>query len=286
MDSSKIKPAAGGHAIEVVAIGIEWVSPLNVEALTALEDLYRASPELHGFLPSFAPLRSVLLQMGAQVSAAGVAGVSQPGFIPQNQPAGFDLRRFESNGSVPWVVSVRPEFISVNSTVYDRWATVKPKALELLDKFVTESVKRGQQISAIGLQYQDGFEIEGDITPEKMKSLFRGGSAWMPSHVLEESSFWHCHQGWFSKSPKGRRVLNNVNVDVVESPNGCSAKINGQHRVFSIAHNGKEAHPIFTSDIEQALDFLHSENKRVLGGLLTDEILDIINLKIDAGDKK
>lgn len=273
VDSSIIKPAGGKHAIEVMAIGVEWATPLGDDDLQELEAVYRSTPAMAEFLPSLMPVRALVFQVGLPGS-----------FVPEDRSGGFDIRKFDPNGSVLWALSVRPELISCNCTAYDRWATVKPRAIDLLHPFLATAMDCGRQIKAVGLQYQDAFSIEGGIDNAVLRSLFRQDSSWLPPHLLEKPSLWHSHQGWFSISPKNRRVLNNVNLDFLEQTPNHLVRINGQHRVFSMTHDGKESLPIQQGDLEQVLDFLHAQNKEVLSGILSVEMLNRIGF--DAGEKK
>lgn len=277
VDSLRIKPSGGKHAIEVMAIGVEWATPLDDAELQKLQDVYNATSEIAKFLPSHAPVRSFMLQIG-------LPGNSPSSFVPEDRAGGFDLKRFDTNGSVLWALSVRPDFISCNCMAYDRWATVKPQSVELLHPFLTAAMNCGHEIKAVGLQYQDAFTIEGGLDNAALQSLFRQDSPLLPTHLLAMPSLWHSHQGWFSVSPKNRRVLNNVNLDLLEQTPNHLARINGQHRVFSVTHDGKETCLIEQEDLEQVLDFLHEENKKVLRGILSDKMLDQISL--DAGEKK
>ncbi|RYF48717.1 MAG: TIGR04255 family protein [Cytophagaceae bacterium] len=257
-----------------MAIGVEWDVPLNEADLQHLVDAYTNNSSMREFLPSMTPVRALVLQL------------SMPGggFVPEDRIGGFDLKQFRPDGSIPWALSARPELVSCNCTDYDRWATVKPRALELLNVFVDAALRLGKNIKAVGLQYQDSFTVEGSIDKGALNSLFRKDSNWLPNHLLEKHSLWHCHQGWYSISPKERRVLNNFNLDFLEQAPNHLIKINGQHRIFSLRAAGGESSPIGLDELEQALDFLHSQNKEALRGVLCEEMLDRIGF--DKGEKK
>jgi uncharacterized protein (TIGR04255 family) len=269
-----IKPVSGKHAVEVMAIGVEWTNPLGDAELQQLQEVYTATPEIKDFLPSLASVRSLMLQIG-------IADTLQSNITPEDHAGGFDLKRFDTSGAVLWAVSVRPAFISCNCMAYDRWATVKPQVINLLYPFLTAA---GREIKAVGLQYQDAFNIEGELDQTVITSLFRQDSALLPTHLLATSSLWHSYQGWFSASPENRKILNNVNVDMQEQTPNHLARINGQHRVFSVSSDGKVSRPIKQEDLENALDHLHKENKDVLRKILSDEMLDRIGF--EAKEKK
>ena len=287
MDSTRIQPVGGNHAIEVMAIGIEWAThPLLDEQLTALQAVYEAEPEIKAFLPNLAPMKEFLFEGAHQFGMSDDSGelskdsrqVTTPQFIARN--GGFDLQRLDKQGSISWALSVRPQFISVNCTVYDRWQKVKPQALKILRPFVDKAMNVGATISAIGLQYQDAFLLLDGPSPQTTAQLLRKNGPYLPTHIFEQPSFWHCHQGWFSTSPNERRVLNNVATEISEANGAQYARIGGQHRVFALAADGRIPRPFSASEIEEALDFLHDENIRVINGILSDDALRAIGCTV------
>jgi len=277
MDSTRIQPVGGKHAIEVMAIGVEWTKPLSEKQLLSLENVYKEHKEIQAFLPKHFPLQSIQLQAG--FSSAEPDTPQLPHFVQSQGFAGFDLRRYESDGSVPWLVSVRPEFMSCNCADYDRWNSVKSQSMLILTPFVEAAVAAGIKISAIGLQYQDAFRLMDGVSPEVASQLFRKNTRWIASHLFDESSFWHCHHGWFSKDQKSRKSLNNVTVDMVEIDKVHFAKIGGQHRVFSGLEDDQEGWLIELSNIDAILDYLHQENKKVINGMLSNGALVAIGCK-------
>ena len=282
MNKTRIQPVGGAHAIEIMAIGIEWASPLDEAQLAALQKVYDGTSQIKEFLPLHSPLQAFTIQQAAQFGP-GVGGpqpqvVQVPQFV--SQAAGFDLRRFEPSGMISWVTSIRPELLSCTCSVYDRWKNVSPKALSILRPFVNAALSIGAQISAIGLQYQDAFRLLDGVSPEVTKDLFRQDCAWLPGHVFNEPSFWHCHQGWFSKGPDGRRLLNNVTTDMSNVNGVCFARIGGQHRIFSTSFDATIALKIDASDIDRILECLHDENKKVINGMLSDGALEAIGCSV------
>ena len=282
MDITRIQPVGGVHAIEVMAIGIEWAAPLDDAQLTALQQVYENNAELKSFLPLLSLSQAFVMQ-GVQQFVVGSSAIPQaldpknitpPQFVAK--AAGFNLQRLDMKGNPEWLVSVRPEFLSCNCSAYDRWRNVRPKALSILRPFIDAAMKLGAQINAIGLQYQDAFRLLDGASPAVAKKLFRANGAWLPAHLFEQPSFWHCHQGWFSVGTDGRRVLNNVATEVTEASGTHFARIGGQHRVFATSVDGGNFLPIGTSDIERILDCLHEENIKVLNGTLSDGALDAI----------
>lgn len=287
MDSSRIQPVGGDHAIEVMAIAVEWGIPtLNNEQIASLQEVYEANSAIKDFLPTLARVQSFMIQGVNQFSVAGTDGKVQ--LEPQNvtspqftsRDGGFDLQRFDTNGNPTWVASIRPEFISVNCTVYDRWVNVKPQALAILRPFLEAAMAKGAIVNAIGLQYQDAFRLLDGASPEVTVELFRKNGKYLPMHLFEQPSLWHCHQGWFSKAPDERRVLNNVATEVTDVNGTHFARIGGQHRMFATSVDGLTTRPIIAREIDQILQCLHDENINVINGILSNGALKAIGCKV------
>ncbi|MFP6559995.1 TIGR04255 family protein [Paraburkholderia sp. B3] len=280
MTKPSFQPVGGAHAIEMMAIGIEWATPLTETQLGDLQKVYDSAPEIRDFLPSHAPLQGFSIQHVAQFDAAKQQPqiISPPQFV--TQISGFDMSQLDSAGKVSWVTSVRPPVLSCTCSVYDRWKNVKPKSLSILQPFIDVVLSAGVKIRAIGLQYQDAFRLPDGISQEVSKELFRQDGLWLPRHVFNEPSYWHCHQGWFSKGPTERRILNNVTTDISDVNGACFARLGGQHRVFSTSFDAKDPIDIQGSDIDEMLDFLHEQNKQVINGILSDVALESIGCSV------
>lgn len=279
MDSTRIQPVGGDHAIEVMAIGIEWaMPPLDDTQIASLQAVYEANTDIKAFLPTLEPVQAFVFQGVGQFGAAlgenlqsEPNNATPPQFIARK--GGFDLQRFDTKGKVAWVASIRPEFISVNCTAYDRWMNVKPQALAILRPFLDAAMVKGAKVNAIGLQYQDAFRLLDGASPAATGELFRKNGKYLPMHLFEQPSFWHCHQGWFSKAPDERRVLNNVATEVADINGTHFARIGGQHRIFATSVDGLTPMPISAGEVDQILQCLHDENIGVINGILSDGAL-------------
>lgn len=266
-----------------MAIGVEWAAPIDETQLASLQKLYDDSALIKAFLPKVAPMQAFVFQSN-QVGVADSDGkiqiapnITPPQFVARN--GGFDLQRFDLSGKLVWIVSIRPEFISVSCTAYDRWKNVKPQALEIMLPFVEAVLAQGVQITAVGLQYQDAFKLRDGASPAASDELFRRDGKLLPMHLFEQPSFWHCHQGWFSTGPDTRRILNNVATEVADRHGTHFARIGGQHRVHATALDGITPLPINAGDIDVILQCLHSENIKVINGILSDGALEVIGCK-------
>lgn len=261
-----------------MAIGVEWVMPLDDAQIASFQAVYEANTNIKAFLPKLAPVQAFVFQGVSQFGVASPDGNVKlepknvtPQFITRN--GGFDLQHFDTKGNVTWIASIRPEFISVNCTAYDRWTNVKPQALAILRPFLDAAIANGAEVNVIGLQYQDAFRLLDGASPAATRELFRNNGKYLPMHLFEQPSFWHCHQGWFSKAPDERRVLNNVATEVADVNGTHFARIGGQHRMFATSVDGLTPMPITAGEIDQVLQCLHGENIDVINGILSDGAL-------------
>lgn len=280
MDSTRIQPVGGNHAIEAMAIGVEWATPpLDDAQIVSLQAVYEANADIKAFLPTLAPMQAFVFQsvLGSNAQP-GLEKITPPGFTTRN--GGFDLQRFDTTGKVAWVASIRPEFISINCTAYDRWKNVKSQALAILRPFVESAIANGAKINAIGLQYQDAFRLLDGISPATAEDIFRKNGKYLPLHLFDQPFLWHCHQGWFSKAPDERRILNNIATEIADLNGTHFARISGQHRLFAISADGLTQQPIAPRETDQILEYLHSENIAAINGLLSDGALKAIGCSV------
>jgi uncharacterized protein (TIGR04255 family) len=262
--SIEIQPAAGKHAIEVMALAVEWDRPL-----AQMEEIYRRSDVLQSLLPKMERIQGMSLHFGD-----GGATVSS------EESGGLQLAQVDSDGKIVLTVSVRPDLIACNWLLYDRWNTVKPKAIEILTPFVECALKASNFMQAVGLQYQDSFRVQIGEPLVATKRLFRKDGPWLSAHAWTTDGSWHLHQGWFSTATSGRRVHNLLNVDFLAEVDHSLVRINGQHRIQAVDKNGLEPRALALEDISDALEGLHLDNKIALHSLLSDSVCTQIGLTV------
>ncbi len=262
----RVEPLGGRHAIEVAALAVEWEVPASLEQLAAAQDVYQSSPEIQDFLPERKTVEGFVVE------------ANEHGMLLRRTPGGEDFMQPRENGPFAWSVSLRPEFVSCSCAVYDRWANVQPAVQRLMEPFVDKLLHSGAVIKAFGLQYIDVFKVEGEIDREVVEYIFRPMNEWIPSAVLRHPSLWHVHQGWFAGTPEGRRLLNTLNIEAVESEGSFSIRIGGQHRLLAKSFDGKSGMPLDLGLLKEAQHYLHRQNTTILTQLLSNSVLDRIGL--------
>lgn len=264
-----VQPAAGSHAIEVMALAVEWDRHLTPDGLAQVEELYKNSPWLQSFLPRIDHIQGVSLQFGDDGTT-----------VSNQESGGFQLQQIRENGAPSWTVSVRPDLIACNCLIYDRWDFVKPKAMDILLPIVEKVLALGHQIQAVGLQYQDSFRVMTESPLEATARLFRREGKWLSPHVWNTDGSWHIHQGWFSSAKSGRKVHNLLNIDFVSELDSGLIRINGQHRALAADFKGVMSLPYELEAVSSTLDGLHLDNKRALHNLLCESVCSQIGLTV------
>jgi uncharacterized protein (TIGR04255 family) len=271
--SQELVRLGGGesHAIEVMALGVEWSAPLSDEVLSRLVAVYSARPDIAGFLPGKKHLQGLSIRMEGPETQLSTGTSSL-----------VDFTRSRPDGSVEWAISLRPDFISCNTSAYVGWKAAKPRLIGLLRPFVEVAVSLGASIQAIGLQYLDTFrwpQSDGN----RVEEILSRQSAWVPVRCFQQPFLWHVHQGWFTEAPQGRRVLNNLNIDLQHEDGDTklvALKIHGQHRLQAVGFKSLSQTSIHEAELESAADMLHQMNKDALAELLTPAIIKRIGLNL------
>lgn len=266
-------PAQKKHAIVAMALGVDFKKSLSSSKIEQLVKVYESSDFIKKELPVKAPLAGVSFNFESKTFSGATEKTN-----------GFDFREIDVQDNILWNVSVRPDFIACNCMAYDRWNTVKEKAISLLNPFLDKLEDLDTSILAVGLEYQDLFTAS-EAAPQNITNIaFKKDTDFLPRFVFEHADAWHVHHGWFQKSPKNRRTLNNLQIEVESDKTGKqnTIKINGQHKLYSFSSSTGEPMNIYKSDFDQILGFLHQINKDTLIKLLSQDILSSINLKYES----
>lgn len=269
---NEIRTAKDKHAIEAAAFGIEWTTQLQQAQMEAVSTIFETNPELASLLPNKKSLPSINLK---------VENEAPNGFSVQSTSAA-DFTGPDGAEDGTLTLSWRPEFVSCATTNYLRWKTSKPRMLQALMPFVDCALRNeGVGIAAIGIQYIDAFRWS-KTSGNMLSKVLRDDGDWIPKRFFSSSSLWHVHQGWFSASRDGRRVLNNLNIDLMEEPEDFLLRIQGQHRIEAVSFNDETSEMKLTPEhIDEGLEHLHLLNKKVLSHILTPETLSMIGLKVE-----
>jgi len=270
-DQPAFEPLHQAHAIEQVALIINFQRPLDVRLLRAARDAVGNPADL----PARAELRAYALQVGANMMPAAAA-VSGP--VVQGGPApiaGFSFMRMRPDGSEEIEFQVNRHQISFRTMLYTRWAKVVAQAQKLFDAVLPVFLNHSP-ITAIAMNYADKFVCLASPGECNAHTLLRKDSPYIAPNVFEANDLWHFHTGAFSRPDEQTKRLITVNVDLLAD------KIEEKDRtVLSISsiltdgfNNPGYSPTELTLDtgsdfVFQRFDTLHSLDKVVLGSIIT-----------------
>jgi uncharacterized protein (TIGR04255 family) len=258
-------PFAGAHAVQSAAFALEWPSELGEAEIGAVSSAYE---KIKSSLPLVTPIQMVTFQMmGGQPGSTGTA------------PSGFLFSRPGPAGPARALEAQRNRLVGqIND--YTRWAPVWQEVKGWFNAIAPSIGNR--LITHVGLQYNDVFHWRGAPDKLDLKQVFREGSPLLPAHVFTLDGLWHAHHGYFldRKEPVQHRLLENVNINVVEELGQRSFVISTVHKAELSNVWGWDGVSAF---IDNLMDDLHKRNKATLASLLSDDAASMISL--NKGDK-
>lgn len=281
-----IKPLGGKHAISNVLFVFEFAAPLPPPAFEELRD----GTELHELLKADLPRvveQQQMMMMNFPPQMAGEHHVFAPPFgapfgapfAPSGMISGIAFDRIKPNGEPALSVNIQSNALMIICGEYVRWANLWAEVknyLEILSEFLGDA-----QFSGLSLQYTDAFKVSfqrGDKLP--LTDLFSETSRFVPSNISQIHDAFHSHHGFFSE-PKfdlGGKLLTNVNVNVNELASVFDVQITTVHKYqLSAMFSPVESSGALNPKMEAVFQYLHDENKVVVGDLLTNQVKESIS---------
>ena len=276
MSLEHLYPYAGHHAIQSVIAVVEWADGaggglLLPESLAAVVAAAGTRLKALGF-PDQEPLQVVQMVIRPGVPAAGGQTIIHGGLRAS--------KRGNAPGTQARSVLLTPENLLVQINDYSRWSKVRldlEQCLQQLLPLVGEHVA----IHRINLQFNDVFRWRANPADLHMNEVFRTASPWLPANVFAVPSFWHSHHGYLAErtAPLTCQQLNNINISFGQQ--------DGEPTVQALlAHQGALPAPLWiktaeeTRSVTDLLDAFHVDNKGILADIFSDEVLQLIKLKV------
>lgn len=245
---------------------LELPAQIPTEIIQKASALYESSTALKEFFPVKTDNRGMFINISNDS-----VGVNQSEGIQ-----GITLQRIATDGSPEFILSIQANQLAFTCNKYTRWPEVSKKAIELLNEF-SELICPVPGVAVIALQYVDEFFITGDLSAFRPSILFNSDSKRLPIAVLDENDFWHNHAGWFERSPKDDRVLNNLNVSYYpQQPDRNAVQIISAHK--EILKVPVSEHKTLVAIMSDSFEMLHIMNKAMFKEILNKETLKSINL--------
>jgi len=260
----KFEPIYAAHAIEQVAFMLRFEPAIEK---TTFEEVQKLADAFKAELPIKSHFEGVTIT---------------PGAIP-TQSKGCVLSRTGPDGEIESELRLDHNSITFRTTRYSRWLDVWQHACKYLDVLIPVFVK-GAKIEGIGLNYVDKFKWSGDVANCQPNKLLLKQSKYICPNVFEEPDFWHSHTGAFRKIDGNTKRLMNINIDYLDEIRPLSLEQNESRRVVAITtvltdlfnqpgySNLEVAAENAVGFINEAMQKLHLENKKLLGEVINEDM--------------
>ena len=271
--SGSFRPFGDLHAIQTVVFVVEFNAHLDQPTFREIALLHS---KFKSELPRKQEQKSVVVNIAPTSPDVPIRSAS-----PEIGGVVFD--RLAPDGQQEWALSVQPNLASVSCTKYEGWVTAWHRAESYL-RIVLPIVYKRRTVVAIGLQYTDKFIWEGAKSELNISGLFRKESPYLVPNAYTMGGPWHSHHGYFisKDQPNRHKLLNNINIDLLEEDGVRVVRITTTHR--STPESPIKAH-ISAVEAEQSentidayMHVMHKENKAILGKLLNEEMCSRIKL--------
>lgn len=263
MNFENLQPVSTDHAVQSVHFVIEWSGALSNDSVLALGKLQTKFRNLgYGhMLPQHA------VQINLDKGAPTLPSHGLAGYVFRQRPHSEPGRQ----------VSVSAENCTIMFPDYTRWDSVFSSMKDIL-KIVLEEVGSQRPLRSIGLQYVDIFLWNDDPADLDLREVFKADFV-IPPHVFSQTGLWHLHHGYFEnfQTPLSHAVLQNINVDMLDTVGGRALQILGSHKA-NLAELLWQPHMKNQMQFFAMISHLHELNKKMLRSLLTEKVRQRIKL--------
>lgn len=284
-----IKPLGGQHAISNVLFLFELSTPLPPHAFGGLLEGTQLHDQLVADLPRVSKQQQMVMNFpqgpGAENQFFG--NPFAPPFGPSGAISGIAFDRVKPNGEPALSVNIQANMLMIVCGEYERWAGLWAevnKYLSILTPWLGAS-----KFSALSLQYTDAFKVSfprGEAQP--LTELFNPTTRFLPPSVASLKDAFHSHHGYFTQPTfgLGGKLLTNVNVNVTETASIFDVQITTVHKyqlseMFSPVTDGGLLNP----QMNDVFQYLHDENKVVVGDLLTEQVKEMISFNAHSANR-
>lgn len=271
-DMDSYSPISDQHAVDQAVVGIRFHRQADDEVFRAAVQLAQELAEKYN-LPGRVQLDPLALTFGKQVISHGYAAEAMlsPGLV---------FQRVQPSGAMAEELTLERGAVTYRTHSYLRWKDV----VDLLEGIVCPvasvlSSGNAEGISVIELRCIDKFTAKSSDRL-KLNQLIRKDSPFAPSIILDKQEMLHVHTGWFQNETDAGRTLVNLNIDVVDNPDGNRVAtilqvISMQYSGSGVVFNPKKG---LDENIICTFNELHAVDKDLLKNLITDELQAAINL--------
>lgn len=260
-----------GHAIRNVLFVFEFAQPVAPHAMAA----FRPGTDLHESLKKMLPKFGEQQQFVVNFS-------NDNSFVHQTLPnpstiSGVTFERFKEDGEPALGLNVQGNILSVVCGAYTRWEEVVSKVNAIIE-IMAGWLREYASFANFTLQYLDEFKVYFDSREFlPLTELFSSDSPYIVSNFKNVNRDFHSHHGFFSDPDFeiAGRLLTNINVNAVNVGGSLNVQIQTTHKYEAAAHLTFE-HGL-KGLIGRAYEYLHQENKKIVGSMLTPEVKEMIS---------
>ncbi|WP_054919683.1 TIGR04255 family protein [Pseudomonas sp. NBRC 111138] len=281
--AANIKPHGGKHAISNVLFLFEFSAPLPPHAFASLLEGTHLHDQLVEKLPRVSKQQQMMLNIPQGQGIEQFIGTpfSHPfagAFGPAGPISGIAFDRVKPNGEPALSVNIQTNALIIVCGEYVRWAELwaeVEKYLSILTPWLGEI-----EFSALSLQYTDAFKVtfpRGEAQP--LTELFSPGNKFLPPTFTSLTDAFHSHHGFFTRPEfgLGGKLLTNVNVNVTETASVFDVQITTIHKYQLFEMFNPVVGGLLNDQMNDVFQFLHDQNKLVVGDMLTDEVKAMIS---------
>ncbi|WP_025858920.1 TIGR04255 family protein [Pseudomonas sp. CHM02] len=256
-----------GHAIRNVLFVFEFAQHVVPQAMLA----FKPGTDLHNSLKSLLPKYGEQQQF--VVNFSNDNSFVHQGFPQPSLATGVTFEKIKEDGEPALGLNIQGNMLSIVCGDYTRWEEVISKVNSVIE-VIASWLREFAVFASLTLQYLDEFKVSfetGEFAP--LTDLFVSGSPYLVPNFENVNRDFHSHHGFFS-DPEfaiAGRLLTNVNVNVVNIGKDINVQIQTTHKYLAAAHLtiGEEG---LKGLIGDAYEYLHQENKKIVGSMLTSEV--------------
>lgn len=254
------------NAIKVVAFAFEFTREVSDKVIEDFINIYENDSSLKEKFQEKKPHQGITIKIddtGQQVSHSALSGVTLESI---------------KNDILEWTFQFRNDAVIVTCSKYTSWNEIWSESRGFFEKVL--NIVKEQEIRLVGIEYIDEFIVSDNLMPWKQE-LFKVDSKYIPSYIFDNEEFWHVHQGFLltKKEPIDFKLLTNLNIDFKQNDGSEDHFLYMRTQHKSIFLESKKLNELFT-DIDKIFEISHNLSKEMMNNLLSEEMLDNINLKV------
>ncbi|MCY3985133.1 MAG: TIGR04255 family protein [Roseovarius sp.] len=257
---------AGSHAVEVMTFSVIFDLPLDHVDIRRFEDNI---PKIEKVYPSIKNPEII------QIAIAPSGQNPPPPPIPIKE-----LSSYLRNGKPEWSGSYGKNEINVSCHKYKGWEQSWPEAERRLD-ILLDCVNSEKPVRSVDYKITNSFNASRNDNVLNPCALFKNSSDFIAPQILQlADARWHFNQGWFDAAQdRSPEILVHINGQGRLENDQVIANI-GIHHAHRQRNKAGTLLEKFSGQslINQIFNDLHDKSKILLKELLTDDLVDRMDL--------